>query len=60
MPNKDGTGPKGQGPTTGRGMWNCGKKSESENQNLNLGKKNGQWMREWRWQWNGGRKRDEK
>ena len=23
MPNKDGTGPNGQGPMTGRGMGNC-------------------------------------
>lgn len=23
MPNRDGTGPKGQGPRTGRGLGNC-------------------------------------
>ena len=25
MPNRDGTGPLGQGPMTGRGLGNCGK-----------------------------------
>lgn len=46
MPNKDGTWPNGQGSGTGRGMWKCGKKPE--NSNPNLGKKNGQWVRNWR------------
>ncbi|HKL43865.1 MAG TPA: DUF5320 domain-containing protein [Candidatus Absconditabacterales bacterium] len=43
MPNKDGTGPNGQGSATGRGMGNCGKKTE--NSNSNLGKRNGQGVR---------------
>ncbi len=30
MPNRDGTGPEGKGPKTGRGMGNCsGDKKES-------------------------------
>ena len=28
MPNKDKTGPQGEGPKTGRGMGECGDKSE--------------------------------
>ena len=27
MPNRDGTGPRGKGPKTGRGLGNCSKKS---------------------------------
>jgi hypothetical protein len=31
MPNKDGTGPNGEGPRTGRGLGNC-PKGQNENQ----------------------------
>jgi len=30
MPNKDGTGPQGKGPRTGRGKGNCNKKESSQ------------------------------
>jgi len=29
MPNRDGTGPEGKGPKTGRGMGNCGAEDKS-------------------------------
>lgn len=55
MPNKDGTGPNGQGSATGRWMWKCVKKTETPNPNL--GKRNGQWVQNWRligrWNWRG-------
>ncbi|HRX63679.1 MAG TPA: DUF5320 domain-containing protein [Candidatus Absconditabacterales bacterium] len=54
MPNKDGTGPNGQGSATGRGMGNCGKKPKDSN--TNLGKKNGQGCAQGRGQGNGGRR----
>jgi hypothetical protein len=31
MPQKDGTGPQGKGPKTGRGMGNCAPKDVSKN-----------------------------
>ena len=30
MPNKNGTGPNGQGPKTGRGLGNCSTKDKTE------------------------------
>lgn len=30
MPNKDGTGPQGKGPRTGRGMGNCASTTNDE------------------------------
>ncbi len=30
MPNKDGTGPDGKGPKTGRGRGNCGKGTKNK------------------------------
>lgn len=51
MPNKDGTGPNGQGPRTGRWEWNCDSK-EKVKANTDFGKKNGKWTRQWRWQVN--------
>jgi hypothetical protein len=34
MPARDGTGPLGQGPRTGRGMGNCDSTKESTSQSL--------------------------
>jgi hypothetical protein len=34
MPNKDGTGPEGQGPQTGRGLGNCHNKKTNLDNNL--------------------------
>jgi hypothetical protein len=34
MPNKDGTGPDGQGPQTGRGQGNCNNQKTNINDNL--------------------------
>jgi hypothetical protein len=31
MPKKDGTGPQGKGPKTGRGLGNCTKKEQKKN-----------------------------
>ena len=45
MPNRDGTGPNGKGPKTGRGMGNCAKNTTSPNQigrGQGLGRGNGQ------------------
>jgi len=33
MPNRDGTGPKGNGPNTGRGLGNCENKDSKEQNN---------------------------
>ena len=30
MPNRDGTGPKGKGPNTGRGLGGCKEKSDDK------------------------------
>lgn len=44
MPNKDGTGPKGEGPRTGRGLGNCGGQNtvRSQGRGLGRGRGNGQ------------------
>jgi len=43
MPNRDGTGPAGQGSMTGRGMGNCTDKSASPTRPpLGLGRRSGQ------------------
>jgi hypothetical protein len=59
MPRKDRTGPNGQWELTGRGMWNCEKKTVDnetvDSRNPNLGKRNGGWCHQWRWLGNGGR-----
>ena len=39
MPNKDGTGPQGKGPKTGRQMGNCGE-SKREDECLGCGRRN--------------------
>ena len=31
MPNRDGSGPEGKGPVSGRGLGKCGNKEQSEN-----------------------------
>jgi hypothetical protein len=36
MPNRDGTGPEGKGPMTGRGMGNCVIRITSSKQELDL------------------------
>lgn len=51
MPNKDRTGPNGKWVWTGRWAWNCESKRNCDNENL--GRKNGQWCRQWRWRGNG-------
>lgn len=38
MPNMDGTGPRGQGPLTGRGLGACNKATESNNQSRGNGR----------------------
>lgn len=51
MPNKDGTGPNGQGSKTGRGMWNCvDKKSTSDSSKGKFWR----WLRRFLWRWNWG------
>ena len=51
MPNRDGTGPEGRGPKTGRGQGNCGSAKNSGNRpmagrgrglGLGLGRKSNQ------------------
>lgn len=39
MPNKDGTGPAGQGPKTGRGLGPCTPKNLQKEKNSRLGNK---------------------
>lgn len=48
MPNRDGTGPEGKGPKTGRGMGNCAgsNKTNVARPRLGLGPRNGQGRRE--------------
>jgi len=46
MPNKDGTGPNGQGSRTGRGMWDCNKMPKSSDSNLD--ERNVRWVRNWK------------
>ena len=41
MPNKDGTGPEGKGPKTGRGLGNCSSK-ENDKENSSDDKVRGQ------------------
>ena len=38
MPNMDGTGPRGQGSLTGRGLGACNKATESNNQSRGNGR----------------------
>ena len=40
MPNKDGTGPEGKGPKTGRQMGNCKNAEPQENRGRGLGRDN--------------------
>lgn len=42
MPNRDGTGPNGQGPRTGRGAGNCEPKNSSDNNFCPRGRGRGQ------------------
>ncbi len=44
MPNRDGTGPEGKGPKTGRGMGNCGveEKSADRPRRMGIGRGRGQ------------------
>lgn len=49
MPNRDGTGPEGKGPKTGRGMGNCAgdkPREASRGMGLGLGKNRGQGRRQ--------------
>lgn len=41
MPNLNGTGPKGNGPMTGRGLGNCNSDNNDSEKNLEFGKRNG-------------------
>jgi hypothetical protein len=43
MPNKDGTGPEGKGPMTGRGLGRCN--NDKENNNSKRGQGRGLGMR---------------
>lgn len=41
MPNKDKTGPRGEGPMTGRGIGKCNDKVEKESLDRNYGNRRG-------------------
>ena len=41
MPAKDGTGPRGEGPGTGRGLGDCNPENKSTQDNLGCGRGRG-------------------
>jgi len=45
MPNKDGTGPEGKGPKTGRGLGNCEGPNAGRGLGRGLGRRNRQGRR---------------
>ena len=54
MPNRDGTGPQGNGPSTGAKMWSC---ESAYGKGRNVPFVRGQWPRcgEWMRKWRGNR-----